>query len=229
MPTGYFLLDEKVRGPRKWYNSRRSPARVIVLHITAGLEDLDATNDQSAEATARYAANTDRAVSWHSGCDTDSVVRLLPPSYTAFHCQGYNSGSLGLEISKRGIRWQGMDPVWTARTLANAAAAVLPWMAEYRIPLRLLTRPQVDAGMKGFTYHSRLDPTRRSDPGPDFPWDAFAALLTEPSEDDDVLTKDQSDDLKALKNHTAALDGKVANVEALLGRIEALLGQIAAR
>lgn len=220
--TGYYLLDADVRGPRKWYEGRRSPVRLIVLHITAGLEDLDGGSDHSAEATARYAATTDRAVSWHSGCDTDSVIRLLPPSYTAFHCQGYNSSSVGLEISKKGIRWQGMDPIWTDRTLANAAAAVRPWMDEFGIPPRLLTRPQVDAGQTGFTYHSRLDPMRRSDPGPDFPWNAFAAHLTQ-KDDDMPLAPDEAADLKAVKNYAAAGDSKLDRVVALLEQIAATL------
>lgn len=221
MGTGYYLLDAPRRGPRKWYDNRRSPVRVIVLHITAGLEDLDANDDQSAEATARYAATTDRAVSWHSGCDTDSVIRLLPSTYTAFHCQGYNSSTLGLEISKKGIRWQGMDPIWVARTLDHAAAAVQPWMSDYGIPLRLLTRPQVDAGMKGFTYHSRLDPQRRSDPGPDFPWDSFASRISEPKDDDMPLSPDEAADLKAVKNYLAL------QVTPSLERIVTLLEQIA--
>lgn len=187
MTTGYYLLDSPRRGPTKWYPSRRSPVRVIVLHITAGLEGIASTDDQSAEATARYAANTDRAVSWHAGCDTDSVLRLLPPSYTAFHCQGYNSSTLGLEISKKTTRWQEMPAEWVRRTLDNAAVAVRPWMAEFGIPPRLLTRSEVDAGAYGFSHHALVDPTRRSDPGPDFPWDSFAARLTPtPPEDDDM-------------------------------------------
>jgi hypothetical protein len=192
--TGYYLLDNPVRTPpTKWYATRRSPVRVIVLHVTAGLEDLDSTDDQSAEATARYAATTDRAVSWHAGVDTDSVVRLLPPTYTGFHCAGYNSSALGLEISKRNVRWTGMDPEWVRRTLDRAAEAVRPWMAEFSIPARLLTRAEVDAGQRGFCYHSRLDPTRRSDPGHDFPWLSFAARLTtaHTEEDDDMAFTDK--------------------------------------
>jgi hypothetical protein len=62
-------------------------------------------------------------------------------------------------------------------TLRNAAKATAPIVAKYGIPLKLLTRAQVDAGGTGFTYHMWLDPTRRSDPGRDFPYARFFELV----------------------------------------------------
>jgi N-acetyl-anhydromuramyl-L-alanine amidase AmpD len=178
MLMGYYLLDNRNPYGDHFYPSRRKPLRVIVLHITAGLEDLDLIGrDASAEQTARYCATTDRQVSWHAGADSDSWLNLLPASYTAWHASDYNSGSWGLEISKTDISWGDEPKAWVERTLTNAAAACRPVAAKYGIPHRLLTRAQVDAGMDGFTYHSRLDPTRRSDPGPDFPIARLFELL----------------------------------------------------
>lgn len=177
MATGFFLLDNAVSHKPKWYTSRQSPLRVIVVHITAGLQGAPSAADTSAEATARYCANTDRKVSWHSGSDTDSHLKLLPASYTAFHCAGANSYSYGHEISKRTTDWTHSDPEWVARTLTHAALAVGPVAKEYGIPLIRQSKAAVENGAKGFVAHSDMDPTRRSDPGKDFPWGRFFDLM----------------------------------------------------
>lgn len=182
---GYYLLDNPNPHGSHFYSSRRAKPRVIVLHITAGLEDIDMIGrDASAEQTARYAATTEREVSWHAGADSDSWLSLLPASYTAWHASAYNSISWGLEISKRDTTWSDEPEAWVEATLRNAAAACRAVAERYGIPLRLLTRAQVDAGMSGFTYHMWLDPTRRSDPGKDFPINRFFALMRGEEEDD---------------------------------------------
>lgn len=212
MPS-YYLLENKVRTPpTKWYTSRRSKVQGVVIHVTAGLEDLDQNDDQSAEATARYCANTDRAVSWHAGADSDSYLHLLPASYTAFHVQGFNSSTLGLELSKKTTDWRGMDPEWVRKTLTNGSIPVKEWCAAYGIPPVKRSRAQWDAGHRGFISHAELDPSRRSDPGlvgvqrvDTFPWQQFLALVAgphpqpeppppPPQEDDEMLILfDESD------------------------------------
>lgn len=187
---GYFLLDNPVKHGPKWYPSRRKPVRLAVMHITAGLEQMRQVSDDSAEATARYCANTDRKVSWHSGVDWDSVIDLLPPDYTAFHCQGYNSESLGMEISKRTTDWSDAPQWWVDRVLANAARKGAEWARTYGIPVRRLTLAQVQAGAGGFVDHSTLDPDRRTDPGANFPWARFLDLVTRnlnPQQEDDMV------------------------------------------
>ena len=182
-PNPYHLA-----GTPHWYATRRGGVLAIVVHITAGLEDLDATDDHSAENTARYAATTDRKVSWHSGSDADSALDLLPAGYTAFHVQGYNSTTYGHEVSKADTDWRDAPEPWRTRTLTNAAQHLAAKASQLDVPRRHATRAELDhaiatgGGPVGFIGHHELDPARRSDPGlvrgvDTFPWDDFFALM----------------------------------------------------
>lgn len=188
----YYLLDHPNPNGNHFHTTRRNRVLAIVLHVTAGLEDLDATDDHSAENTARYAATTDRTVSWHWGSDTDSFIELLPTSYTAFHVVGYNSSTVGLEISKRHADWRPMDERWVDRTLRVAAAGVAPHARALGIPLRLANKAELDHAIAasgnpvGFVYHWQLDDARRQDPGQvgsidTFPIARFLALVGDPA------------------------------------------------
>lgn len=161
-----------------YYSFRRKRTRLIVVHVTAGIEDLDMLGlDVSAQKTNHYGATTSRSASWHSCVDSDSIEPALPENYTAFHCQGYNSMSLGLEICNTDARWDNKSPEWTEATLLNAAKVCLGWEKRYGIPRVLLTKEEVDAGKWGYSYHMFLDPTRRRDPGVTFPWEYFVSIL----------------------------------------------------
>lgn len=199
----YYLLDHPNPHKDHFYATRRGSVLAIVVHITAGLEDLDTNADQSAEATARYAATTPKSVSWHSGSDTDSSLDLLPAEYTAFHVKGYNSRTYGHEISKAHTDWSTMDPVWVTATLTRAADHLGPIAKRLGIPLRWATRAELDHAIAtngdpvGFIDHHQLDPDRRSDPGltrsgDTFPRDRFLGMMADepepPQEIDTVST-----------------------------------------
>ena len=213
---------------RHYYPTRKGRILGIVLHVTAGAEDTGMVGpDGSAEGTIRYGQTTDRAASWHGIVDTDTVVDCLPDHYTAFHCKGVNAAGLGLEIANRDAKWAGKPARWVDATLANAAAWCAPRVARYGLPVRLATAAEVEAAIAagrpfGFTYHSRMDPSRRVDPGADFPWARFAQLLTTtptaPAQEDDMAVTpsfepDVRGDLAAKGKDIAAIKTRLTNLD----------------
>jgi hypothetical protein len=202
--TDYFLLNTPNPHGEHFYRQRNGRVLAIVVHITAGLQDLDGWADHSAETTARYAATTDRKVSWHSASDTDSRFELLPASFTAWQCEGYNSVTYGHEISKASTDWDAMPREWVDKTLAQAAAHLAVKAKELGVPVRRASKAELDAARAsggapvGFVAHADLNPATRTDPGQNFPWVRFLELVRwfqnpiplPDIEEDDVLFKD---------------------------------------
>ena len=236
--TPFLLANPNPHGPH-YYPSRRGTVLAIVVHVTAGLEDLDG-NDGSAEATARYAATTTRPVSWHSGSDTDSAFDLLPADYTAFHCQGYNSRTYGHEISKRTADWRSMAPSWIDATLHQAARHLAVKARELGVPLRHATRQEVNDAIArngppvGVVGHHQLDPARRFDPGlignvDTFPWASFLELVhryQQPQQEDDMFTDEDRRLLQGVYGFAINTERVLPQIVGALDELRALLADV---
>lgn len=194
----FYLLDHPNPTGPNYYTTRRNKLIAIVVHVTAGLEDLDLiAPDLSCENVCHYAATTTRDVSWHSGSDSDTWIDLLPYSYTAWQCVNYNSSTAGHEISKLTTDWRNMPAEWVRRTITIAALGLGRKARENGIPIRKATKAEVDKAIAnggppvGFISHHELDPDRRTDPGwvngiDTFPWDTFLSIAQ--NGDDDLPT-----------------------------------------
>lgn len=217
---GFYLLDHPNPNGDHFYTNRRAKIKGQIIHITAGLEDIDLRGpDSTAEGEARYAASTDRQVSWHSGSDTDSFVKLLPYSYTAFQCIGYNSSTAGHEISKLETDWRDDDPDVIQVRLIQAANCIRPDLKANGIPFRHATKQEldhaiaVDAPPVGMIGHGVLDPTRRTDPGivkggiDTFPWDLFIEILNDAPQEDEMTDAQFAEMMGALKGIKSSIDG----------------------
>lgn len=183
--TGFYGLDHKNPhgikngdGQYHGYQVRRSILRVIVIHTPEVLPDY-VGDDTSAEAVSKYFSTTDRSASAHVNIDRDSIVPWLPPDHVAFHVRNYNSVGYGAEIGYRASEW-GKKPEVDEEIINRVATHLAPIATKYGIPVKFITKAEVDKGAYGFTSHAQLDPTRRTDPGPNFPWqDLFAAITLE--------------------------------------------------
>lgn len=181
MSTGFTLLDKPNPNGKFFYPYRRTcshgvPAEELphlaVVHTAESLPDFTLP-DTSGESLSKYASSTPRSVSWHASVDSDGAIPVLPDSYTAFHVVNYNRCAVGMELATKASLWPTADPTWKKAILDQGANQIAWWSKTYNLDVRLLTKADADAGARGIISHHRLDPTRRTDPGPAFPWDTF--------------------------------------------------------
>src|SRR5690606_26481428 len=192
---GWYLLDHHKNRTRPeggmagdprtkpWYASRRTcqhgynRPHLIVIHTPETIEDFTPPYDE-AERVAKYGAQTTLA-SWHDTIDADSIIPMLPPTYTAWQVRGFNRCAIGMEIGAKATSWKRAPAAWVTGVVGSAAYRAAQHAASFEIPARLLFTPgkryssAINPTGVGFVSHHALDPSRRTDPGFDFPWDKF--------------------------------------------------------
>ena len=192
----------------RFYKTRYDKVRGIVLHITAGLQDLGMKGDDpSAEGTNAWQLRAKPEASWNAISDSDSCILCLPDWYTAWHCFGYNSKTVGLEISKLDTDWTDVPDEWIDATLRNAAKWCAAIVKKHNLPLTLSTKAEVDRAIArgekfGFTYHGWLNPETRTDPGlyrgkDTFPIELlFRLIRIELGEEDDMTPEEVAKEVR---------------------------------
>lgn len=165
----------------RWFHAGRyEDVRLIVVHCT-----VSPNGERSAEGVAEYFRTTDRHASAHEVADQNSVVECVYAKDTAFAAAGANSDGWHIELCGY--------PDWTrAKWLEDdqldmlklAAARCRYWAQQFDIPFHHLTGAELKAGKAGFTDHNTISQTYPGtghwDPGPNFPWDVFMALVNPP-------------------------------------------------
>lgn len=198
--------------PRSYTPGRNRPVQYVVIHTTEGGEALNA-----AENGAAYDKVRTDGTSTHLFVDPDSALQEVPFTDRA-HAARFHGNEIGVQIELCGYAgqtWaQWHDGASTAE-LKLAAKEVAAICRQFAIPVRHLTVAEVRAAYynapnsrpKGICSH--YDVTRaypedggtHTDPGPNYPWDEFLALIrAELSEEDDM-------DAQALHDILWQLDG----------------------
>lgn len=173
-PHGIQNPDGRYHG----YMKRKLPIRFVVMHTPEALEDY-VGDDTTAEGVSKYFTTTERSASASANIDSDSIIEFLPEDHVTFHCRNYNTEGYGVECGWKASSW-GKNPAKDQAVIRNVARFLAPRVKRWNVPPRFLVKSQIDAGMRGFTSHGQLDPTRRSDPGTNFPWnDLFNLIIAE--------------------------------------------------
>ncbi|GAA3027160.1 peptidoglycan-binding domain-containing protein [Streptosporangium longisporum] len=164
---------------RHYHRGRTGKIRVVVVH---DMEWSETTT--TAEDCARMFATMARPASAHVCVDSNSAVRCVADSDTAWAAPGCNHDGLQLEMAgfARQTREQWLD-TYSRAMLKQAARVVAAWCKQYDIPIKHLTVAELKAGKKGLVGHVDVSKAYRRtdhhDPGPSFPWDHFLDLVRE--------------------------------------------------
>ena len=176
-----YLIDHppvrsQFRSPR-----HEDPSGVVGVHTAENTPDYVAF-DGGAEAVARFIQSRTDPGSYHTLADSDSILRMVDYDDEAFHDgTGTNRHSFGLSVATRADVWPLAPKRWrdgAVEQAAQGAADYARWIkAEHGIviPAERITADEARNRRPGFVSHAQLDPTRRTDPGKDFPWSTFLA------------------------------------------------------
>lgn len=213
------LLETRRPASDQYHAPRRAMVTSYGIHTAESVLD-QVGSDTGAEGVAEFIANRGDPGSYHDVGDSDSAVAVVPPQWEAFHCRGGpNRWSLSYSFACRTTDWVRMAPERRAGFLTVGARRVvdrIEWIETQagwnrgRFPIRRITKAQAEAGVGGFFAHADMDPTRRTDPGLEFPWSEFLALVGEEydrrhNEGDDEMAKTWSlNDLGATLDNVGA-------------------------
>lgn len=185
--------------PLHYAKGRNRPVQYVVIHSTQGSE-----GPTSAEAGAAYDKRRPDSVSTHIFVDSNSAVREVPDTDRAYHAR-YHGNEVGLGIELCGLAQQSGAQWHDASSLPMlriAAVETAQMCCDHGLPARRLSVAQVRAAYyapaaerpKGICGHVDVtaaypeDDGSHWDPGPNFPWTEFLAMVQAEMDGDDMPT-----------------------------------------
>ncbi len=174
----YYLVDHPP-AQRQFRDRGTTPSGVCVVHTAESTPDWVGA-DAGAEAVARFIQGRSDYGSYHTLCDSDSIVPLVPPWMQAYgDGTGSNPHAWHVSAATQAAKWNQAPKEWREETVKNMAAAAVRyarWIKKEHgivIPAKRISRAESEQKKPGFISHGERDPGRRSDPGSAFPWGLF--------------------------------------------------------
>jgi hypothetical protein len=182
----YYLIEHPP-AQRQFRDRGTTPSGVIVVHTAESTPDWVGP-DAGAEGVARFIQGRGDFGSYHTLCDSDSILPLVPPWMQAYGDRtGSNPHAWHVSAATQAAKWGQAPKEWrieTVKNMAAAAARYARWLKRQHgivIPAHRISRAESEQRKPGFISHAERDPSRRSDPGQGFPWklflDTFADLM----------------------------------------------------
>ncbi len=186
---------------RHYRVGRRAPIRFLVIHDMESSEKAT-----SAEEWQQRTHTQDKVSSVHYGVDNDSICCAVFPTDEAFHAAGGNRDTIGTEHPgvARQTRDEWLDTYGIAM-LRRSAALQAALCKRFGIPVRRATVADYVAAQNGQPFVGGLlghiDITEAAkilgraqhghwDPGPNFPWAYFMALVSDAYDEGDEMLSD---------------------------------------
>lgn len=170
----------------RWLN--RSAVRLIVIHTTECREVAGAAPAvASFFSKPRLDAHGNRLWgSSHLVVDSTTIIECVKPMHEAYGAKGGDANATGYHVELCGFAAQtaaDWQDAYSRGELALAARAVACVAAHFGVPIVHLTPDEIAAGASGFCGHRDITQAfhvigGHSDPGVEFPWDAFLGLVT---------------------------------------------------
>ena len=162
---GYYLFDhpQAVQQYHPTRNSRWSGG--VLIHTAENVMD-SVGPDTGAENVASYITRRTDYGSYHILADSDSVIEMLPPTATAFHCaaSGYNSTTVGVSYACRTVDLN-PESAWFRSATDLITKVLVRWWRENGFdPRAAKFIPAADTKVRlGLSTHGEAQPVDRSD------------------------------------------------------------------
>ncbi len=169
--------------PKSWTDANRTNVQLIVIHTTEGSE-----HAQSAEDGASYDQRRTDGTSTHYFHDCDSTVQCVRTEDQA-HAARTQGNKRGIQHELCADAADTWNDSYHQAVLHRAAKQAARDAKKWGIPIKKLSSSQVAAGNKGFCGHAEItyafpqDGGTHTDPGTNFPWSQFLAMVEEEGDD----------------------------------------------